>query len=156
MNKEQRILLLIAATLFLIILFGTAIAFISGNAKPGEGLRKKDPSPESLTKETANKTAVFSQIGILRCSTADEPPIPVVISLYFPYPADDRPFYEELSKKTQKLRILITDYIASYTSAELLNAGEQAIKENLVDIINTELVLGEIEFLYFAEYIFLE
>lgn len=156
MNKTQHILLLVAIAIFLIVLFGTAIAFISGNAKPGDGLRKEDPSPASLIKETSNEKAVFSQIGILRCRTADDPPIPLVISPYFPYPADDRPFYEELSKKKQKLQLLISDYIESYTMAELLNTGENAIKQDLIDIINMELVLGEIEFLYFAEYIFLE
>lgn len=156
MNKPHHFLLLTAIAILLIILFGTAIAFISGNANPGEGLRKQDPSPTSLIKEAANEKAIFSQIGLLRCRTADVPSIPVVITPYFPYAADDRPFYEEVSKKTQKIRLLITDYIASYTYEELLSAGEQSIKQNLIDIINAELILGKIELLYFAEYIFLE
>lgn len=156
MNKTQRILLLIISGILLVLLFGTVIAFISGKAQPGKDLRKEDPSPTTLVTEISDDEAVFSKIGILRCSTGDEPPIPLVINPYFPYPANDMAFYEELSKKTQKMRILIAEYVASYTREELLATGEETIKQELVDMINAQLVLGEIDVLYFSEYIFFE
>lgn len=156
MNTIQRILLIIILSIFLIAVFATAIAFISGNANPGEGLRKEDPTPSLITKKSNNESAIFSQIGLLRCATGEEPSIPVIINPYFPYPADDRNFFEELAKKNQKIRLIIIDYIATLTHEELLHKGEQNVKTELINLINEQLVLGQIDVLYFSEYIFLE
>ncbi len=156
MKKIEQILLLIAGSIVIIVIFGTAIAFISGSAKPGKSLRKEDPSPTVLTKKSDDSTSVYSQIGLLRCSTADTPSIPVVVNPYFPYPTADTAFYEELFKKNQKLRYIFTNYFETYTQQELLAAGEDVIKKALIERINAELVLGKIDELYFSEYIFLE
>ncbi len=156
MKKIEKVFILVAASILLVIVFGTAIAFVSGKANPGKSLRKQDPSPTTITAASDNSTAIYSQIGTLRCSTADEPAIPMVVSPYFPYPSNDKAFYEELFKKNQKMQVLVREYFEVYTREELLSIGENTIKQNLVHIINSELVLGKISEIYFAEYIFLE
>lgn len=140
----------------LIIIFGTAIAFVSGRAKPGTALRKKDPAPEILEKKVQPGRAVFTHIGTIRCVTSDTPAVPLVITPYFRYAADDAAFYEELTQKVRKMRLIIGDYTAQYTREKLLEKGEEKIKKDLTDLINRELVLGKIETLYFSDYIFFE
>ncbi len=156
MKKMDKLFILIASLIILTIIFGTAIAFVSGNAAPGKSLRKQDPSPVTITKESNSETAVYSQIGTLRCRSADDPSVPIVVNPYFPYPSNDTAFYEELFKKNLKMRAIIQEYFEMYTREELLSIGEVAIKNTLLNSINEELVLGKIHELYFAEYIFLE
>ncbi len=156
MKKIDQVFLIIASILILSIVFGTAVSFVSGKANPGDSLRKQDPTPTTIVDSSSDGIAVYSQIGTLRCSTADSPSIPIVVSPYFPYPSSDTAFYEELFKKNQKLRLLIIEYFESYTQIELLSIGEETIKKNLLELINAELVLGKVSELYFAEYIFLE
>ncbi|MGI5174659.1 flagellar basal body-associated FliL family protein [Treponema sp. OMZ 840] len=156
MNKIQRICLFCSAILLSVLIFGTAAAFVSGKAKPGTDLRRKDPEPQVFEKKIQADKAVFSHIGSLRCATADNPPIPLVITVYFPYTAADKAFYEELSQKTRKIRFVITNYMEQYTRTELSDKGEQKLKADLTDLINRELVLGKITELYFSDYIFLE
>ena len=129
MNKIQRFSLVCIALVCLIVLFGTAVAFVSGAALPGKNLR---------------------------CSTADTPSIPIVITMYFRYKKDDTAFHEELRQKTRRIRVIISEYTGQYTRQQLLEKGEQKLKADLTDLINRELVLGKIDTLYFSDYIFLE
>ncbi len=156
MKILDKIFIVIASCIIITIVFATAIAFVSGSANPGGSLRSQDPSPQRITSSSNNKTQVYSQIGTLRCSSADDPSIPIVVSPYFPYPSDDKAFYEELFKKNQRLRMLVRNCFEVYTREELLSIGEDALKEKLLESINAELVLGKITEIYFAEYIFLE
>jgi len=156
MNKIQRILLLFSIFACALVLFGTAVAFISGNAHPGGNLRRADPNPQVLQKKVVNDATVFSDIGTMRCSTADNPPVPLVITPYFRYAGSDSAFYEELVQKTRKIRLLISSYMLKHTKTQLLGAGEQKLKADLLELINKELVLGNIDTLYFSDYIFLE
>lgn len=156
MNKIQRFSLVCIALVCLIVLFGTAVAFVSGAALPGKNLRRKDPAPQSLEKKVEPDEAVFSQVGTVRCSTADTPSIPIVITMYFRYKKDDTAFHEELRQKTRRIRVIIAEYTGQYTRQQLLEKGEQKLKADLTDLINRELVLGKIDTLYFSDYIFLE
>ncbi len=156
MKKIDRLLWIVIAIIILFIIFGTAIAFTSGKATMGENLRKEDPSPTTITNTSNEATSVYSQIGLLRCGTTDIPSIPIVVNPYFPYPSDDTAFYEELFKKNKKMRLVIIEYFESFTQNELSAKGEETIKLELIHLLNMELVLGKIENLYFAEYIFLE
>lgn len=152
----RRICFCIAGLTVLILVFGTAIAFVSGRAKPGTALRKRDPAPGVLEKKIGPEETVFSHIGTIRCVTSDTPAVPLVITPYFRCSADDNAFYEELTQKVRKMRLIIGGYTEQYTRAELLHRGEDKIKSDLTDLINRELVLGKIEKLYFSEYIFFE
>lgn len=156
MDTFRRICFFTVIGAVLIIIFGTAAAFISGRAKPGTDLRKKDPAPEILEKKMKPDEAVFTQIGTIRCSTADTPAVPLVVTPYFRYRAEDAAFYEELTQKVRKMRLVIGEYAAQHSREDFFNKGEEKIKKDLTDLINRELVLGKIETLYFSDYIFFE
>ncbi len=156
MKIFDKVFIVIASSILLIIIFGTAIAFVSGNAKPGNNLRHQDPAPVTITNTSSDETSVYTQLGTLRLSTNDEPSIPIVLSPYFPYPSTDKAFYEELFKKNQKMQLLVRNYFEVYTREELLSIGEDEIKANLLSLLNSELVLGKISDIYFADYSFLE
>lgn len=153
MTKIQRFLFALSIIIMGSIITATCIFFILGIAHPGENLRKKEKVPPTLETSTQK---MFTDLGTLRCSTKDEIPISIVVSPYFAYPSKDSPYYEELKSKNRKIQLLISSYFASFTMDELKTQGEDKIKSELVKLCNQELILGQIDQLYFSEYIFLE
>lgn len=151
--------LIFIAVLILIVIAGTTIfVFIVHPAAVGSNLRRKDPSAESLIQKHTyyDQTSVYSQLGRLRAATADSPSVSLIVAPYFPYPADDEEFFEEISLKNRKIKLLIIEYFSEHTSNELKKSGEQKVKNDLLQLINEELVIGEISALFFEEYIFLD
>ncbi len=168
-----RVLALAACALFAVILAGTLWAFATGSvgkardpvgerrqslsARELAGDKRGDPSPETLeSADPAGKTAVFADIGVLRARTGDSGPVTVVVNPYFPYPASDLAFREELVSKTRSLRTAMLDWFAMKRVDELESLGEAAVKRELLDRINARLTLGRIETLYFSEYFVVE
>ncbi|MDR2898456.1 MAG: flagellar basal body-associated FliL family protein [Spirochaetaceae bacterium] len=153
----QRFLVLLLIVMLLLIAGVTLWAFVSGTAVPGQGLRRGDPSPEAAAERfLETQEILFEELGRLRAITADDPPITVIITPYFPYPEGDTAFQEELLQKTRQLRSLITDYFSRLTMEDILARGEQSVKAELLQGINSSLVLGAVDRLYFSDYIFLE
>lgn len=130
------------------ILFGTVWAFAFGPA----GARRADPAAESIVAESGGKRAVFGGIGQLRAATADDDAVTVVVSPYFPYPADDAPFREELVSRTVEMRRLILGWFRSRSASDLATLGEDGVKAALLSEINRVLLLGRLEAVYFDEY----
>ena len=156
-SKIQKILLICCAVIIVFILMTTLALLISGRLEPGKNFRKSDITPEKLSKaDKTGNTEVFTELGTIRTGTLDEPSIPIVIKPYFSYPADDTQYYEELCRKTRKMQLLITNYFADFTKSQLLENGEQKVKSDLLQLINDELVLGQIQALYFEQYIFFD
>lgn len=153
----ERFLFLLLIVMLLIVAGVTLWAFVSGAAAPGQGLRKRDPLPETAADRFSETHEIlFEELGRLRAITADDPPVTVIITPYFPYPEGDTAFQEELLQKTRQLRAIIMDYFAGVTMEELLARGEQAVKAELIHSMNSELVLGSVDRLFFSDYIFLE
>lgn len=156
-SKIQKILLIFSAVIVAFVLITTIALFFSGKLEPGKNFRKTDITPEELTKaDKTGNTEVFTGLGTIRTGTRDEPSIPIVIKPYFSYPADDTQYYEELCRKTRKMQLLFTQYFADFTKDQLLENGEQKVKRDLLQLINDELVLGQIPALYFEQYIFFD
>ena len=65
-------------------------------------------------------------------------------------------FFEELSKKSAIIKSIIVQYFSLYTEEELQSLSETEIKTELTMQINQHLILGQIENIYFSEYIFLK
>ncbi|MCM1321833.1 MAG: hypothetical protein NC041_09670 [Bacteroides sp.] len=165
LNTVRKICALLLAVFAAAIILVSAAAFVSGRAQPGSGLRavrRHADFSDSITLAELNKNnadaqlELFDGIGQLRIAAADETPVSVVLSPVFPYAENDTAFYEELCRKTQQLRMLCVSYIMRQTQADLLAAGEQSVKEALLDLINAELVLGKIQTIYFTEYMIIE
>lgn len=147
----------VAAILALAILGGTIYAFARGLP---ERARLRDAERLRLEAgERASETrgyAVYEGVGRIRASTADGKPAIVVATLSFPYPAADRAFAEELSRKRPALKAAARDFLASKKAEELHPSLEGGIKAGLRDALNAVLSLGKVEELWLSDFAVLE
>ena len=155
----EKTFIVILAVITLFIVAVTLAAVYTKKASPGAGLRKNDPTPESLSVsfKQLHKSA-FTRIGQLRTSTApdeNDRRAVVIITPWLEYPGNDAAFYEELDSKLRSIRAIITNYFINYTYPEILKKGELTVKQELTDEINGQLVLGAISAIYFNDYQFL-
>lgn len=151
----QKVLLVLCAGIVIGAVFVTAWALTARPERVGRGLRHADPEPMRVEKKAGKETAVYSELGRLRGVTSDSPTVPIVITPFFTYPASDTAFFEELVQKKRLIRSIMMEYFALHSKDELLEMGENKVKDELIARINGELVLGKIDVLYFNEYIFL-
>lgn len=173
METLVRVLAVIAALMLAVIVAVTAWAFATGHAGKGARQRaghegdsssrtlfadkKADPSPEAIAaQDPAGKTAVFSDIGLLRARTANKEPVTVVVSPYFPYPTDDVAFREEIVSKTRAIRTALLDWFAAQKIDQIDALGEAGVKRALIERINSCFTLGKIDTVYFGEYLVIE
>lgn len=140
----------IIAVLVLGILAGTLWAFTSGSAQ-----KAKNPGAATATAGIDNTTAIFKGLGVLRAITADEKPITVVISIFIPYKADDIAFQEELVQKKRVLRSAILQWFKVRPIAIIEQMEETEIKKQLINEINLNLILNQVQIIYFDEYMIL-
>ncbi len=160
----------IAGLLFVAIVAGTLWAFASGNARPSarRGARG-NPSAVELASGTVGGKAVFSDIGTVRLAlrktakerngakaSGEEPLVTVILTPFIPYDGTDVPFREELVVKNRSLRAAIREWFSSRSLEEIESLGEPAVKEALTREINSLLVLGSIETVWFTDYLAIE
>lgn len=159
--KLNRILEITVVFLLVLIITGTAVAFITKTAKPGDGIRTADPTAETFAAQEKNKgvNAAFNELGKLRLATKSEDGnkdgVTLVVLPWLSY-KEDKEFYEELYKKRQTIKSEFTAYFTSHTKKELDELGEDRVKAELMDNINQKLSLGKITRVYFTDYIFFE
>lgn len=154
----NNVLACIAALIVLAIIVVSAIALCAKNAVPGSGLRKIDPTP-SVAIAQKQGTAAFTRIGQLRTSTkldAQEHRTVIIVTPWFEYAADDASLYEELDTKQRSLRSAIAAYFTRFTDADLKKRGETLVKADLLALVNSMLVLGKVQAIYFNEYQFFD
>ena len=151
----QKVLIFLIGIILIFTIFISAYSITAHPEKVGEGLRKIDPAPNNIEKKVKNSFGVYEDIGRLRAITSDVPTISLVITPYFTYPINDSAFFEEIVQKKRQMRSIILEYFALHSKEELINMGENAVKQELIVNINSSLMLGQIENLYFNEYLFL-
>lgn len=141
------------------IIAGTVWALASGKGKFSSSTQSlfdrggQNPAREEvIAADRAGKTAIFGDIGPLRAVTADTEPVIILCEPFFPYLADDLAFREELVQKTRNIRTLLLGWFRTHAIAEVKRLGEDGVKAELIREINTVLVLGHIDILYFDEY----
>jgi flagellar basal body-associated protein FliL len=105
-----------------------------------------------LKATTSDATSIFSGIGRLRIPLAVQPAATLVLSISFPYPAEDRPFAEELASHVGEFRSIATDYFSSLTGEKAVNPDEETAKTEILKRYNAVLRLGKIEALYFGDF----
>jgi flagellar basal body-associated protein FliL len=98
--------------------------------------------------------AVFSGIGRLRIPLAGEGISLMLISVAFPYPANDRAFIEELASKISNLKTITIEYFSSLPAGAVANMNEESAKAELLKRYNAILRLGKIKVLYFSDLVF--
>jgi flagellar basal body-associated protein FliL len=94
---------------------------------------------------------VFSGIGRLRIPLEGEPPGTLILSISFPYPAEDRPFAEELASRIGDFRSIATLYFGSLPPEKTARLDEAAAKAEILERYNKLLRLGRIETLFFGD-----
>ncbi|WP_407425873.1 hypothetical protein, partial [Treponema sp.] len=121
-TKINKILLMVIAFIFLIIIAVTAIALSSQNIHPGEGLRKEDPSPLSVK---GTKSA-FTEIGQIRVFTKEDElsqKTMIILIPWLEYDGSDTAFYEELARKHLSIKNIFFSFFQNHTREELFSLG---------------------------------
>ena len=135
----------------LIIIGGTIYGVFFHAAPPGYNLNgQRNALRESGQESGQGQT--FTGIGRLRIPTADPQPGMVILFVSFMYYPDDRAFSEELALRVRDLRDIIRDYIGSFSTAELQRQDEEVIRAELLRRFNGILRLGQIETLFFSDF----
>jgi flagellar basal body-associated protein FliL len=159
-----RFLTAVLIALVLLILGGTFYAIIrgpaAGNARQGGtaegGSGAGENRPDRIGAGSPGAIAVFTGVGRLRIPVRGGSRATVVLSIVFPYPAEDLPFTEELAGKVPLFRRIAQDYFGSLPPAELAPLDEDKTKAELLRRFNAELRLGSIDVLFFNDFMILE
>ena len=154
LNKLNRFLFALAAAILLTIIIVTIAFYIFTKENPASAYRKSDPSPKEKSMNA------FTDIGQLRIFTKQisekDEQVVIVVSPWFSYPAEDKALFEELSLKERQIKSIFTNYFSALTFSQIRAKGENLIKEELLQKINENLVMGQIRAVYFNDYIFIE
>lgn len=153
LNSVNSLLLLIICAFFLSIAVLSLIFFISESSKNKKAVRQVIQA-SSKNESPVSSTANFNDWGRLRTITKDK--IPVVISPVIEYEKDNKPLHEEFCQKESKIKSIVTNYFNNKTKEQLLQMNEQTIKAQITRQLNQELSMGNINALYFEEYILLD
>jgi flagellar basal body-associated protein FliL len=155
-----RIIVVLMLLLVLLLIVGSLYAFIrSRDAGPlfriGETGRggqavKEDIHDGGAFKEGESAINVFTGIGKLRIQNNNKTEV-IIISISFPYKADDRPFTEELASHIGEFRSIATNYFANLPKDKLTRLDEEQTKADILKQYNALLRLGRIETLYFGD-----
>ena len=149
-----RVIVVLMLLLVVLLISGSLYAFIrsrdsgplfhiGGTGRTGQG------GNSGVRGESAYN--VFSGIGTLRIQNADKQSAVIVISINFPYKADDRPFTEELASHIGEFRSIATNYFAGLPRDRLAKLDEEQAKADILRQYNALLRLGRIETLYFSD-----
>ena len=98
----------------------------------------------------------FTGIGPIRVSTADPHPGMVILFVTFIFYPEDKAFSEELVLRVKDFRQIIMEYFGSFAVSELRVSNEESMKTQLLDRFNAILRLGQIDTIYFSEFMIVE
>jgi flagellar basal body-associated protein FliL len=151
------VLLAMALVLALSLLGGTLYALVFRPDQKGLPSQVSDDalSPRSSSNTPANEN-IFTEIGRVRTSTAGTQPATVILAVTFPYSSRDKTFLEELNAQIANFRSVTVDYFGAFSADELRQKDEALIKAELLRQYNLLLRLGQLDMLYFNEYIIIE
>ncbi|MDR1901060.1 MAG: flagellar basal body protein FliL [Treponema sp.] len=161
----SRLLMGIVFILVLCLAGGTIYALLFKRNKAETGIPSAEARQESVVPDAAPPAGkgqesaweeAFTGIGRIRAATAAPDSAAVILTITFPYHADDKAFAEELRLRIPDFRTIAQEYFLSLPKAELLRMNEQAVKTDMLRRFNAVLRLGRIETLYFSDYMILE
>jgi len=143
------VLLSVAGALVAILVIGSIIAIF--RPKDAEPLFRLGSGGTRQTRVSADENSdirVFSGLGRLRIPLANSSTL--ILSIAFPYSANDIAFTEELAAKIGDLRSIATDYFSSLPE-DTIQIDEDTAKQEILKRYNSALRLGRIEVLYFSD-----
>ena len=153
-NKINRILFILLGIIVFVIILISLFHFLHKTNNTNK-YRKID-NPTEIQKNI--EYSLFSDFGRLRTYTCDTQQIPVVILPFLSYKSENTFLYEELCQKQRKIKSIILQYFTQKTQEvlEVVNNRIEKVKLEIITQINDELSMGNIESIFFEEYLFLE
>jgi len=161
-----RIIVVLMLLLIVLLIAGSLYAFIrsrdsgplfriggTGRGGQGGGAFREGVKEGGAIKEAEGAYNVFSGIGKLRIQNAGRPSgkAVIIVSISFPYKADDGPFTEELASHIGEFRSIATNYFTTLPKDKLAGLDEEQAKAEILRQYNSVLRLGRIETLYFSD-----
>lgn len=157
------ILTIVLISVIVFIAAGTVYAFAAKRAGIGHQYRKSDPTPKQVINSSIksnSRVSAFTDLGQIRTVTKSPDDAHtgtlIIVSPWFSYNSDDAVLLEELSQKAQQEKAVIINYFGQNTKDELLTKGEDAVKEEIRQKLNEQLILGKIQKVFFDQYMFFE
>lgn len=96
--------------------------------------------------------AYHDNIGEVRARTADDPPKSVVVTILLGYEEGDQVLVNELISRVPLFKDMIRTYFSSKTMKELQSHNESQIKRDIKEMVNRNLINGEIRDVLFPEF----
>lgn len=156
MKTLIRTLFSIAGTMIGLIAIGTIFALTRPpDAAPLFTLGRTAPAePAADWHFQSSDIRIFAGIGRLRIPLANSSVM--ILSIAFPYPADDIAFTEELASRIGDFKAIAIDYFSSLPVEQLIVIDEEAAKAELLRRYNATLRLGRIGSLYFSDLLIID
>jgi flagellar basal body-associated protein FliL len=148
------VLLIIGGSLYAVLRHPEAGPLFRLGGNPADN-RAARGGGNALGGNGSSEEAVFSGIGRLRIPVTGEGISLMIISVAFPYPANDRAFTEELASKISDLKTITTEYFSSLPVGAAANLNEETAKTELLKRYNAILRLGKIKALYFSDLVYI-
>jgi len=152
-NYKSRKILRIVNTVLLSIaaLMATFIILVSIFAltRPEDTLPTINRTGQNLSNIQSDDIRIYSGLERIRIPLANASII--ILSVAFPYSANDITFTEELAAKTGEFRSIIIDYFSSLPASGANQINEDNAKQEILRRFNNILRLGRITVLYFTE-----
>jgi flagellar basal body-associated protein FliL len=154
-----RVVVVIMLLLVALLIAGSLYAFLRSRdsgplfrigGKGGGPVQDSGGAFKEGIREGDNPFNVFSGIGKLRIQNTDKPAV-IIISISFPYKAEDRPFTEELASNIGEFRSIAIKYFTNLPKDKLAKLDEEQAKAEILKQYNALLRLGRIETLYFGD-----
>ena len=141
-------LLSIAGALILLLAVGTIFALVRPrHAAPIITLGNTAPAEQTFTQ--ADDIRVFSGMGRQRIPLVNSSVL--ILSIAFPYAANDIAFTEELAARINDFRVIASEYFSSLPAENLIQIDEDTAKREILGRFNASLRLGRIESLFFSD-----
>jgi flagellar basal body-associated protein FliL len=145
-------LLSLAGALIALLLIGTIFGLVRSPAAGPVLKLGKSEKTETLTTSRITENddiRVFSGLGRLRIPLTSSSTL--ILSISFPYLANDIAFTEELAAKIADFRKIASDYFSSLPAEKTIQIDEETAKTEILSLYNASLRLGRIETLYFSD-----
>ena len=146
--------------LIVLAIAGVTVGFYvknKGHVEPAYRRVQAAPPSGTHNKEREDAYTDVGQIRVFSKKAEGEESSPlVVVSPWFSYPEGDKELFEELSSKEKQIQSVVAGYFAALTMEETRRKGEAQVKKELLELINSNLVMGKIRAVYFNDYIFID
>ncbi|MCL2191924.1 MAG: flagellar basal body protein FliL [Treponema sp.] len=152
-----RIAVMLVLILLGVLAVGSLYAFVRPpNSGPLFYIGRQDHGTSFNNWTDDTPVSIFSGIGRLRIPLAGQSAATVVLSISFPYPADDQSFAEELATRVGDFRSIATEYFTALRREDVARLDEAMTKNEILARYNALLRLGRIRELYFTDLIIID